>query len=617
MAATPASNVSAAVSREDISPHAAILSESATATKVAPTPVNASKESVQLTDQTNLLPFKQVVAVFLGLSVCVVVSALDSVIVATALSSIAAVFNAGSVISWVPSAYLLTSTAFQPLYGRFSDIFGRKSAICTAMAIFMVGNLISGFSKTIIQLIVFRGVAGVGGGGIISMMQIIVSDIITLRERGKYQGIIGGVVAVGYTVGPILGGALVQKVSWRWCFWITIPMSLVATCVVVFVLPLKPVEGDIRRKLLVVDYLGAVLTLAASTMIMLPLIWGGVTFPWSSAVVLGPLCSGFFVVVLFCLWEWKGAKLPIVPMYIFKHMTVCGVNLVMFVNGFTFFSALYYLPQFFQVVLGYSPIRGGLFLIPVLISQMAASWVAGMIVSRTGRYRTIVITGFACLAIGCGCLSTITSQTPRAVMVVLMILAGCGGGQTLQTTTVAVQASVPRKDMSVVTAFRNFIRMLGGALSLAVASSLINNSLRTSMKSLSLPDSTISMIIDDPSLLSHPTNTTTGITPPAALYILSKGYTKGFRSVFILNACLAVVATLVSITMIKHKELVRGDEEKLKLKALEELRERKRRGEKASRPASPLPSPGATPVVDQMDIELGVIPSDSDEKAQR
>ncbi|KAI3596409.1 mfs drug transporter [Moniliophthora roreri] len=230
-----------------------------------------------------------------------------------------------------------------------------------------------------------------------------------------------------------------------------------------------------------------------------------------------------------------------------------------------------------------------------------------MIVSRTGRYRAIVISGFACLAIGCGCLSTITSRSPRAVMVVFMILTGCGGGQTLQTTTIAVQASVPRKDMSVVTAFRNFIRMLGGAFSLAVASSLINNSLRAAMKSLSLPESTISTVIDDPSLLSHPFNTTSlGITPTSAEYILAKGYNKGFRSVFILNACLAVVATLVSIMMIKHKELVRGDEEKLKLKALEELREKKKRGEKASRPASPVP--GVEPVIGQMDVELGVMP---------
>ncbi|KAJ8074511.1 hypothetical protein PM082_015412 [Marasmius tenuissimus] len=586
---------------------------------------NTSKEVLELTDQTNLLPFKQVVFVFLGLSICVVVTALDSVIVATALSSISSAFQAGSIISWVPSGYLLTSTAFQPLYGRMSDIFGRKSAICMAMAIFMLGNLIAGFSRSVIQLIVFRAVAGAGGGGIISMMQIIVSDIITLRERGKYQGIMGGVVAIGYTIGPILGGALVQKVSWRWCFWITIPLSLAASVVVVFVLPLKPVGGDMRRKLLAVDYLGAFLTLLSSTMIMLPLIWGGVTFPWSSAVVLAPLCSGFFVVVLFCIWEWKGARFPIVPMYIFKHSTVCGVYITMFINGFCFFSALYYLPQYFQVMLGYSPVRGGLFLIPLLLSQMVSSWVSGLTVSRTGRYRAIVNSGFALLAISSGCISTMNLSTAKAVLVIFMLLAGFGGGLTMQTTTIAVQASVARKDMSVATAFRNFMRNVGGALSVAVASSLINNALRASMKSLSLPESTISQIIDDPSILnslSNGMNSTSiaagiSVSQVDAQTILVHGYNKGFHDIFILNASLATFATIVSVLMIKHKELIRADDaEKLRQRRLLETGQKKKDEEReGSKEPEALGAPVAEPlaVIGADAHEMEVLPKSEPE----
>ncbi|KAL0575837.1 hypothetical protein V5O48_006127 [Marasmius crinis-equi] len=492
----------------------------------------------------------------------------------------------------------------------------------------MVGNLIAGFSRSVAQLIVFRAVAGAGGGGIISLMQIIISDIITLRERyvfvrgfficlwndvvgsrGKYQGIVGVVAAVGYTVGPILGGALAQKVSWRWCFWITIPLSLLASVVVLFVLPLKPVEGDMRRKLLAIDYLGAFLTLASSTMIILPLVWGGVTFPWGSAVVLAPLFSGIFVVFLFCLWEWKGAKLPIVPMYIFKHSTVCGVYIVMFVNGFWFFSALYYLPQYFQVVFGYSPIRAGTFLIPVVISQMVASWVSGMIVSRTGYYRAIVNTGFALLAIASGCMSTVTSRTPKAVLVLYMILSGCGGGMTMQTTTVAAQASVARKDMSVVTAIRNFMRNVGGALSLAVAGTMINNALRASMKSLLLPQSTISEIIDDPgvlfSLAYAQTSTTVGsvsIPQSEAQDILANGYNKGFRDIFILNASLGALAAIVSILLIKHKELDRPED-------AERLGERDRKekmDEEAARRSGIVPVTAAAPVGGEV-LEMEVV----------
>ncbi|KAJ7833188.1 MFS general substrate transporter [Mycena leptocephala] len=467
------------------------------------------KGHVELTDQSNRLPFKKLLPIFAGLALCVVVSSLDSVIVATVIPTISSAFNAGSIVSWVPSAYLLTSTCFLPLYGRFSDIFGRKSALCIAMSLFMVGNLLAGFSKTMIQLIVFRGLAGAGGGGLVSMSQIVISDIVSLRES----------------------------------------------------------------KLLAVDYIGTLLTLGGCTLFILPLIWGGVTFPWKSPMVLAPLLAAFVVVAIFCVWEWKGARLPIVPMYIFKHSTVAGVFIGMFINGFVFFSTLYLLPQFFQVALGYDPLQAGLFLIPFLVTQVFSSWGGGMLVSHTGYYRAIINSGFAVWSIACGCISTIRPHSPRSLQVVSMILAGIGAGLTMQTSTVAVQASVPRRDMAVVTAMRNFIRLLGGTLSLAVASTLLNNHLRTAMMGLNLPSSQIGQIIDNPVLLHTPASL--GVSHDIATTILERGYAKGFSSLFILNAALTVLATLVSVVMIKHKELSRDDDEMLRQQALREQFEKK------------------------------------------
>jgi len=244
---------------------------------------------------------------------------------------------------------------------------------------------------------------------------------------------------------------------------------------------------------------------------------------------------------------------------------------------------LYYLPQYFQVVLGYSPIRAGIFLIPFLVTQLLASWISGMIVSKTGHYRTIIYLGFSVWAIGCGCISTIRPASQQSLLVFYMLLSGAGAGQTLQTTTVAAQASVPRRDMSVVTAFRNFIRQLGGALTLAVPSTIVNNSLRTSMTQIHLSDPAISAIIDNPSILSsidrlHGLN----VTAEQATHILSHGYIQGFRSVFMLNASLAVVAVVVSILMIQHTELLRGDEEKLREEARTFLKSRKGQKEKDS-----------------------------------
>ncbi|PPQ65731.1 hypothetical protein CVT24_011764 [Panaeolus cyanescens] len=558
------------LSKERIESDYASTTEPPSEARIEPPPL-------QLTDQTNLLPFRKIVPCFFGLALCIVVSTLDSVVVATSLPTISVAFNAGSFVSWVPSAYLLTSTSFQPLYGRFSDIFGRKVAISIAMCFFMLGNLLAGFSKTIIQLIVFRGIAGVGGGGIVSMAQIVISDIVSLRERysrrdrGKYQGIVGGVIALGYAIGPVIGGALSQKASWRWSFWISVPTSLSALLVVIFLLPLKPVSGDMISKLLAIDYVGMVLTLLGCILVILPIIWGGVTFPWSSPIVLGTLFSGVVIVIAFCLWEWKKARLPIVPMYIFKHSTVTGVYITMFVNGFVYFSTSYYLPQFFQAVLSATPIGAGVFLIPVLVSQMIVSWISGMIVSKTGKYRYIIHSGFTLWSVACGLISTINPDSHKSVIAVYMILAGCGAGQTLQTTTVAAQASVSRKDMSVVTAFRNFVRLLGGTLALAVGGTVVNNFLRNSMAALALDPAAITKIVNDPSLLSSPsTYTELGLTEALVQTIRREGYTKGFRAVFIMNAVLTAIATIASITLIKHKELTRGDEDMLKQKAKEE-----------------------------------------------
>ncbi|KAF7975435.1 hypothetical protein HWV62_9565 [Athelia sp. TMB] len=503
-----------------------------------------------LTDQTNLLPFRTIVTVFLGLASCVVVSSLDSVVVATALPTVSADFKAGSVISWVPSAYFLTSTAFQPMYGRLSDIFGRKATLIVAMSTFVVGSLAAGFSRNIVELIVFRGVAGAGGGGILSLAQIIMSDI----------GIIGTVTATANAIGPPLGGALAQKASWRWCFWLNVPIALASMVVVQFSLPLKRVQGDIKGKLRAIDYLGAALTLAGCALIILPLIWGGVTFPWSSPTILAPLLSGLLVVALFCLWEWRGARLPIVPMYIFKHRTVTGVLIGMFIKC----ALSPDWPDFFQVALGFSPIRAGTFVLPVPLGLSVANIAAGFIVSRTSRYRVFIYSGFALWAAGCAGISAITPATPKGLVVFLMIISGLGAGMTQQTSTIAAQASVPRRDMSVVTAMRN------------------------SMAALHISTAAASTIVDNPALLGAGGNATTlahlGVTRADAAVVLASGYNAGFRYLFVLHACLAGTAALVSFALVQEKSLLRGDEEALKRDARDaglamKLAERRRKRE--------------------------------------
>ncbi|KAL1730473.1 major facilitator superfamily domain-containing protein [Schizophyllum commune] len=512
---------------------------------------------------TNLaLPLAQRLLIFTSLALVMVVSTMDSVIVAAGLPTISAALGAGSAASWVPGGYLLMSTACLPLYGRLSDIFGRKVVLCFALTLFTVGNLLAGFAKSTVQLVVCRGVAGAGDGGLVSLAQIVIADIVSLRERGKYQGIVGGFIALGFALGPIIGGTVSQRVGWQWCFWVTIPVAISVMGIVAFALPFKRVEGNMKSKLLAVDYPGCAMVLGGCVLIILPMTWGGVSFAWNSAEVLAPLISGIFLLTVLCVWEWRGASLPIIPMYIFKVKTVAGVFIAMFINGFIFFSSIFYIPQFYQTAHQYSPLQSAMLLIPLLVSQMAASWVAGMIVSKTGRYRSIIYTGFGLYALGNGLLSIVTPSSPKAPAVVYMVIAGCGTGMTLQTTTVAAQASVERQDVSVVTSFRNFVRLLGGTLSVTVGSAIINNSMQSyASHVLRIPQILIERILRNPLLLSVPHGS--GLTQEQATSLLEHGYTTGFRAVFIVNACLAAMATLVALFMISHKELTPSHESSL------------------------------------------------------
>jgi len=271
--------------------------------------------------------------------------------------------------------------------------------------------------------------------------------------------------------------------------------------------------------------------------------------------------------VLFCIWECKGAKLPIVPMHIFKQTTITGVYIAMFVNGFIFWSSLFYLPQFFQVALGYSPIRSGIFLLPILVPQVVTSSLSGLLVSKTGRFRGIIYSGFSVWSIACGLLSTLNETSKPGVMVVFMLLSGVGAGQTLQTTVIAAQASVSRRDMSVVTAVRNFVRLMGGTLTLPVGAAIINNSLRAATSNLNLSEQVIDSIINDPTILAPNSNITQSLGLTIRAQVLT-GYIKGFQTLFIVNAAFSAIATVAGVFLIKHHELTRPDEEQLREEAL-------------------------------------------------
>ncbi|GEM06681.1 MFS drug transporter [Rhodotorula toruloides] len=519
-----------------------------------------------LQDQTSYMPVKQILVVFASMQLAVLLAFLDQTIVSVALPYISAYFNAGRSSAFVTAAYLLTSSAMQPVWGRLSDIFGRKYTLMLCVLIFAIGSLACALARTMVQLIVFRGMQGVGGAGLLTLILIIISDTVSLKERGKYQGV------TEITIMLRVSGSS------------DLPCCAAAIAVIAYFLPLKAVKGSAKEKLKKIDYGGAMLTVAATVLLILPLNWGGTSFAWVSGHVLGCLIASFFAFAVFFLWEWKVASIPIVPPFIFKNQTVAAIFASTFLSGSTILCQLYYLPQYFQVVRGDSPTRSGVLLIPQLVTTTVFVFLSGQLVSRTGEYKPSIVVGYAIWAVGLGLLSTLDQHSSTARIVGYQLLSGAGQGQTLQTSMVAAQAAVERSEMSVVTSVRNFMRSLGGTVFLVVAATILNNNLSSKLTPLGYSHSTISAIVDDPVGIWHSSSRDAG-----ALYNLSseqkaqivEAYVVGFNTVFHVLTGLIGANFLIALLLIKRHSLQRKDEEALKQRGKEWIEHRKEKKRRA------------------------------------
>ncbi|KAF3052049.1 hypothetical protein E8E11_005432 [Didymella keratinophila] len=513
-------------------------------------------------EQTHYVPVKTIITIFLACAGVDLLALMDQTTLAACLTIITKDLGASSESAWVAGAYFLTSTSFQLLYGRLSDIWSRKVLLVIGIWIFFFGSLAASLAQTSLQLIVFRAFTGVGGGGLMTVAQLIVSDIVPLRERGKYQGILGSVVALANGIGPVIGGALASRShdSWRWIFRLNLFLSAFTTGCVVFFMPLKKVYGSWKQKLAAIDFFGVVLALAGSTLLVLALTWAGGEYAWSSAHVVATLVVGIATMASFALWQWKGTKVPLVTLNIFASKLVNGAVLTMFINGWNFLVQIYYIPSFYQLVYGYSAVKSGALLLPTTLTQTLFSTLSGLVVHKTGRYRECLLIGWAVWAIGLGLISTLSSPS-LGQQIGYGLLAGFGLGNTLQPSLIAVQAGVERKHMAVVTSFRNFVRNLGGTLGLAISGTIINNAVRGSLTPYGLSRSQVQLLLDSPDQLEE---TNSGHEMDVLVLALSTAYQRGFRIVFIVGAVLNAVAFVAAWFLMSQVELARPDDEKLK-----------------------------------------------------
>jgi len=418
---------------------------------------------------------REIMVILGGLMTGLLLAALDQTIVSTALKSIVEDFNGLNHYTWVVTAYLLTSTASTPLYGKISDIYGRRVVFQFAIITFLIGSFLAGASQNMTQLIATRALQGLGAGGLMALTFVIIGDIVPPRERGRYQGYFGAVWGLSSVAGPLLGGffsdhaTILGVTGWRWIFYINLPFGIAALLITSAVLHIPKVKRDHK-----IDYLGAILMVAATVSILLTVSIYGPEHGWLDARTIAYFIAGLVLVVLFIYWESK-AQEPILPLELFKNHTFTVTSILGAVIGAGMFGAIVMLPLYLQVVKGASATEAGLKLIPLMLGIVSTSIFSGKAISKSGKYKKFPVMGTTLMTVGILLMVTLTRETPFWQLSIFAILVGAGLGLSMQTIVIALQNAVEFKDMGVATSSNTFFRSLGSVFGTALFGSILTN----------------------------------------------------------------------------------------------------------------------------------------------
>lgn len=473
------------------------------------------------------------VRVFATVAVGMLLAALDQTIVGTALPTIVGDLGGASHLSWVVTAYLLAETIATALAGKLGDLFGRKLLFQVSIAIFILASVFCGMAQSMGWLVVARGVQGIGAGGMMVTSMALIADYIPLRRRGKYQGALGAVFGVVTVVGPLLGGLFTDHASWRWAFYVNVPVGIALMVFCYYAMPRIPPTAHP-----IIDYLGIGVIAAASTCLILMTSWGGVEYAWSSPTILTLGIAGVLLLTAFVFVERRAGE-PMLPMRLFSNQvfTLCGI--LSFIVGFSMFGALTFLPTFMQYVEGVSATASGLRLLPLVFGLIITSIASGTIVGRTGRYKLFPIVGGVVTALGMFLLSGLDASTPLWQSSLYLFVLGLGLGLSMQVLTIVVQNTVPYHDLGVATSGVTFLRTLGSAFGVALFGTVYSNSLRAQLERVTLPPGL------DPRLLESPKAVHSLPEPLRGLVV--GGYTEALQTVFMAAVPVGLLAAVIAL----------------------------------------------------------------------
>ncbi|MEU8326773.1 MDR family MFS transporter [Micromonospora sp. NPDC048839] len=493
---------------------------------------------------------QQIRLLMFGLMTGMLLAALDQTIVGTALPTIVGELGGINHYSWVVTAYLLASTASTPLYGKMADLYGRRPVFLFSIGTFLVGSLLAGLSQNMTQLIITRGIQGLGAGGLLTLAFTIISDVVSPRERGRYQGLFGAVFGISSVAGPLVGGYFAET-DWRWIFYINVPLAILAIVVCYHVMRLIPFE----RRDHSIDWLGAGLLVAGVSSLLLALSWGGNEYAWGSGVIITLFVVGAVLGVLFVLQEARVAE-PILPLRLFRSATFALANSALLVIGLVMFGSIIFIPLYLQIVKGASPTRSGLLMLPMMAGIIITSILTGRAMTRIGRYKWFPVAGSVTLLVGMFLFTRLEVSTSLWVAFGFMVVIGVGLGLCMQSLILAVQNAVSVRDLGAGTSSATFFRSLGGSFGVAILGTVLSSRLASGLGDR-LPGAIAQLPPQEQAAVAASGGTNISINDPATILALpgpvraaiQGAFVDALDMVFLTAGLIAIVAVVVTLTL--------------------------------------------------------------------